>query len=770
MIGMEHFESVMVNGCCNQSIVEFIPKESDFGCILVDGQTTKSVAIQNNADCTLNCDFRIEAVGGDEVNDEDDENQENQEMLEIAPTINNCDIPPKTRKQLELNIRAVTPGVHEYKLIVKVRRIDGKGNITSSSTIRFEAVWPTLRVIDVQCNDMMQSKEALWSKFSINELNRTLLSDLSQYERNWNDVHIETRNLVDEQSLDRILHRKFTNIDFDFGTKQLKFEEDTTVYLKVNNRSAIAAVLNLKYRPELLCTPENWVENDQNYLQHGSDDDEDGEGGRRCDHLFKVEPKSLELEPNESMVISFTYSHRVCGQHRTSILLSVQNGKQMTLNLCGETVASNFHPRLAIPSSMIHLKAQQIGLLDGQSLTQFIPIRNLSNHDLLYSVDSTSIDRVNAENYDFKIIEVLNVQGVIKKNGSCPLKIRFRPIEVKQYAFTLRVNAAVNDEDIESAEATFLNVPVIGYGVNYKAPKENQLDSSESSKVNATETGFTCFGRSYEATELIQLSGCDVRLSQELLEFGVIPLRANVRKAVMIHNEQSDYAVHYQWQKLIPGVTVQEMNGVIQPNSSTVTAICIRSDDEAMEINDGLCCLLWNEERQWRLYLKVECSIMTDAEIRDLNVTEYSDLIKEHHVIQTDKPLPINTSLLSPRNQKQMNKMGREAGEVAIACCKSMVLKALNSNIVQDQLDNLPPYRLPVAVDMNHPMESEKQITWQKVKEQMVKEKANESLLNDTEFHDFLEYFISETIFNVTSDLVENLDIDPEDDNAIRNE
>ena len=562
---MEHYEMMTINVCCNQSIVEFIPTESDFGCILIDGQTTKSVAIQNNADCKLNCDFRIEAAhsttgGGDAIGDEDsdhgddrggEQKTESEEMQEIAPLITNCDIPPKTRKELELNIHAVTPGVHEYKLVAKVRRIDGQGNITSSSTIRFQAVWPTLSVVDVQCNDMMQSKEALWSKFSINELNRNFGRDLSRFERDWNDVHVETRNVVDDDSLNRILQRQFQNIDFDFGTKQLKFEEDTTVYLKVLNTSSIAAVLNLKYRPELLCTPENWVENDRNYLQHSSDDDDDSDqrgGGGRHDHLFKVKPKNVELAPGEATVVSFTYNHRVCGKHGTSILLSVQNGKQMTLNLFGETVASNFHPRLSIPSAVVHLKAQQIGLLDGQSLMQFIPIRNLSNHELLFSVDPSSIDKVNGENYNFKVVQVLNVGGVIKQNGCCLLKVLFRPIEVKQYSFTLRINAAVHDEDIENAEATFLNIPVVGHGVNYNAPKLSVNATSKSG--DDTESNWSCFGRSYDAAQLIQLSDCHLRLSEELVNFGVVPLRANIRRAVMVHNEQSDYAVHFQWQNV----------------------------------------------------------------------------------------------------------------------------------------------------------------------------------------------------------------------------
>jgi len=766
----ERYEELTINACCNQSIVEFIPTESDFGCILIDGQTTRSVAIQNNADCKLNCDFRIETVGRMDVDedglcdddesqngdgDEDDGKSVSEESLEICPFITNCDIPPKTRKQLELNIHAITPGVHEYKLVAKVRRIDGKGNITSFSTIRFEAVWPTLSVVDIQTSSMMQSKEALWSKFSINALNMAFESELSKFERDWNDVHIETRNVVDEASLDRILQRQFQNIDFDFGVKQLKLEEDTTVFLKVSNRGAIAAAVHFKYRPQMLCAPENWVENDGQFMQHRGDSDEDD---GRHDHLFNVEPRHFELAPNESTVVSFSYSHRTCGEHRTSILMSVQNGKQMTVNLFGETVASNFHPRLSVPSATTHLKAQPIGLLDGQSLTQFIPIRNLSNHDLRYSVDSASIDRLNAENYGFTVIEVLNVEGVIRKNATCSLRVRFRPIEVKEYAFTLRVNAAVDEEDIESAEATFLNVPIVGHGVNYQAPRP-----STDERQTENSTNYVCFGRSYDGPQVIQLRDCHVRLSGEQLDFGAIPLRANMRRAVMVHNEQSDYAVQFQWQKLIEGVTIKEMNGEIQPNSSVVTEICIRSDDEAMEINGSVCCLLWNTERQWRLYLKVECSIMTDAQIRCLEDTEYSDLIKQRHLIQTDKPLPVNTSLLSPRNQKQMAKMGREADEAAVECCKSMVLKALRSDIVQKQLANLPPYSIPIALDMSHSAEDTEQITWQQVQQQMDSQKG---LVGDTEFHDFLEYFISETVFNVTSEMVENMDIEHENNMA----
>lgn len=112
--------------------------------------------------------------------------------------------------------------------------------------------------------------------------------------------------------------------------------------------------------------------------------------------------------------------------------------------------------------------------------------------------------------------------------------------------------------------------------------------------------------------------------------------------------------------------------------------------------------------------------------------------------------------------------MGREAGEVAVACCKSMILNALKSKVVAEQLENLPPYQMPTALDLTHPMATQT-ATWQQVQANMgggAAEKKQQPLLGDSEFHDFLEYFISETVFNVTSEMVENLDIDHENNDT----
>lgn len=120
-----------------------------------------------------------------------------------------------------------------------------------------------------------------------------------------------------------------------------------------------------------------------------------------------------------------------------------------------------------------------------------------------------------------------------------------------------------------------------------------------------------------------------------------------------------------------------------------------------------------------------------------------------------------------------MNKLKDEADEVSIECCKSLILQALNSKTVQNQLDNLPPYKIPIAMDMNkeNKNENESSLTWQQLKDEMDKDwDTKKKTLNETEFHDFLEYVISETVFNVTAEMLENFESPIDEISAPKNE
>ena len=364
------------------------------------------------------------------------------------------------------------------------------------------------------------------------------------------------------------------------------------------------------------------------------------------------------------------------------------------------------------------------------------------------------------------MFDIINLQGVIKQKSSVDLCVKFHPIEIKKYAFALRINAEISDEENENPEATSLNVPIIANGVNL-------LENQDARNKEQDNSNYSCFGREYELNNIIKLPHCNVRLSTEVLKFGVVPLRANIRRVIMIHNEQTDCSMQFHWQQLAPHVSVKEMSGEIQPMASIACEICIRSETEPCEINNCISCLVWNKqsEMQWTLYLKLDCSIMTDSQIEELRDAKGSNMIIEENVIQTDKPILTNSSLLSPRNQKQTNKMKSEAGEVSIECCKALLLQALNSKIVQNELDNLPPYKVPIAMDMNRTQQTESGLSWRQLKEEMNKEwDEKKKILQDTEFHDFLEYVVSETVFNVTAEMLENFESGIQSDGASNND
>jgi len=377
--------------------------------------------------------------------------------------------------------------------------------------------------------------------------------------------------------------------------------------------------------------------------------------------------------------------------------------------------------------------------LDEHVRTQFVALHNLSSHDLAYSVDADCIDAVNAANYGFEVFAVLNAKGVISKKSSTHLRVHFRPIESKQYAFDLRVDAQIADgadgaEQRRECECTSLSVPIVGHGLadasNSKMMKMTTAESSE------------CVGRTYAMTDTIRLSACSVRLSTERLCLGAVPLRCWRRRAVLLHNDGLS-AVRFQWQCAVPCVSIKECEGEIAPNSRAVCEVAIRSDCEPCEVNDRVSVLLWDGQRQWRLFLFVQGSVGG------------IDIDSSSAVFATDKAVLLSTSLLSPRNAKRMSAMGVEADEVAMECCKALLHNALRSKEVETALETLSERAIPTAIDVAESDGSDGE-AWKHVMAEMGTElDAKRRMLKDTEFHDFLEFFISETVFNLTAEMVE---------------
>ena len=215
---------------------------------------------------------------------------------------------------------------------------------------------------------------------------------------------------------------------------------------------------------------------------------------------------------------------------RTRLLLSVRHGKQIMLELCGETLASDYHPRLSALCRAVQLRAQPIGALSECVATQFVALYNLSSHDLAYAVDTACVAAANAANYGFPVWAVVNARGLIKKKSASYLRIRFRPIEAKRYALDLRVDAQMAPHEAleqHAGQGTSLSIALIGRG---------RADAAEAEEAE-------CVGRSYRMADTIRVGGCAVRLSTERLCFGAVALRCCVRRVVLLHNDEEQVKV-----------------------------------------------------------------------------------------------------------------------------------------------------------------------------------------------------------------------------------
>jgi hypothetical protein len=69
-------------------------------------------------------------------------------------------------------------------------------------------------------------------------------------------------------------------------------------------------------------------------------------------------------------------------------------------------------------------------------------MKNLGITKLKYKFDLGPLNKINNENYGFKIFDIENPEGVIKPNETQYLYTVFRPLEVKNYEIDLPIKVS----------------------------------------------------------------------------------------------------------------------------------------------------------------------------------------------------------------------------------------------------------------------------------------------------------------------------------------
>lgn len=69
-------------------------------------------------------------------------------------------------------------------------------------------------------------------------------------------------------------------------------------------------------------------------------------------------------------------------------------------------------------------------------------MKNLGITKLKYKLDLSPLESINGKNYNFKIFDIENPEGVIKPNETQYLYTVFRPLEAKKYEIDLPIKVS----------------------------------------------------------------------------------------------------------------------------------------------------------------------------------------------------------------------------------------------------------------------------------------------------------------------------------------
>jgi hypothetical protein len=233
--------------------------------------------------------------------------------------------------------------------------------------------------------------------------------------------------------------------------------------------------------------------------------------------LFQVFPKEGRLDANHEIEILICYQHKFPGdEFRLPVILQIVDGKSVVLAFTGCTLDYNMS-RLEVLPSPPPFEPGSFGFRDvalgvDNPPVQYMQLRNTSEVAIDWALDVSDLERLNSENFDFGVFELLDApMGVIEPGEIAFLRFVFRPLEEKQYSAQISFTIV--------GDGGRVNVLLVGSGY---VPKPEELPMELSIPL--------------PSKQLIKIQHQPVLSFIERLVMGAIPTSSHVSGIVVLHN------------------------------------------------------------------------------------------------------------------------------------------------------------------------------------------------------------------------------------------
>ena len=556
-----------VSGVGSTGAIMAEPAHLDYGTVLVGGVHRRTLTLINSSpvDLFYALTFVLESHSDNAAALTAEQLISCEQVEGLVPARNTVDVRvvlrPPHRETFELSVHCMlrpgaSSGLGQTSEAEKSEPGAFLGPPRELCRISAIADFPQLQICDARLQGV--SQELLWQQLRLPEINSELRGVLSEAELKIlsNDSSSSMGDIASMQASLPLVDMMLP--------PGLPGDPPMVLNLLVRNVGELPAKFGIRYPTEMELQIEHWADKGEpsatELKQHLIVDK----------GILAVAPKSAELQPGQDCELVVRMRHFRADDYELPLLLQIASGRQLVLNVQGRTLALG-ERYLHIPLREIPLPPTPIGLPAPQRHTFELP--NYSDLELPFEVQLEQMEALNRKNHNFPIFTCENPRGVIPPGGVAHVRLRFHPIEAKDYPVALPV--ALGSAGIR----TFV---ILASGYHPREPHEYESYMAAQQAL---------LPPAQQLVPTVQ----PMRLSFDRALFGQVPTGATMRKLLLLRNTHTmpcDFAwdtSHPLWGYIL---SVYPSHGTLAAGKHICCKLTLNAIGPPEELRTSLACAL----------------------------------------------------------------------------------------------------------------------------------------------------------------------------------
>jgi len=467
-----------------------------------------------------------------------------------------------------------------------------------------QGVYPSLWINDISSDGYVKS--LLWELFDINNFNNLIRKIF--IDKELNEEIEENKVLIDQNNYESQTNNCMSQVLCQFGYVIIG-SPCTDIYVNFNNNGVVPVEWKFQFPNDFQNDIEKWAKGEvmsEEQLKLNMILD---------NQLFSIVPKNGYLLPGESVNVKFTYKHEIVGTHRLPVILKIQNGsitetKDLIVTLYGCTIPLN--KKYIMFPSMQH-RFKDVSISTSYPPIQQYFLRNCGSTNIEYMIDTSPLEKLKKENYNFDILKCNNSSGIIYPGETQYTEWIFKPLEAKEYS----VDIPIHIKDGQTKIITFT-----GRGIRYTMPYSDDTDLEDPLREENNDH--------ISHKQLLKIPNQIVVLSDERIHFGHVPTGSILRRIITIKNISTTERVSFTWNikddqdeiKITPKL------GTLEPGQSQLCKIRFKPCNQSKVYSLNIGCIIVNLTKMEKYYIKkreVEEVIKKKKYLRKLSLNLLTD-------------------------------------------------------------------------------------------------------------------------------------------------